>query len=81
MKLWIGNLAPEITDEDLSAFLQRYGLPPCSAILREPGDGSRPGALVSFMAIDVAALYHAAFRLDGVYWNHRALNVLVIQRI
>jgi len=81
MKLWIGNLAPETTDEDLRGFLRKYGLPPCSEIRREAGDGSRPGALVSFVAIDVGALYHAAFRLDGVYWNHRALNVLVVQRI
>ena len=79
MKLWIGNFAPETTDEDLRAFLGKYGLPACREIQREQGDGSRPGALVSFVAIDDAALYHAALRLDGVYWNQRALNVLVLQ--
>ncbi|HJY77667.1 MAG TPA: RNA-binding protein [Burkholderiales bacterium] len=81
MKLWIGNLAPETSDADLNAFLQRYGLPPCTAIQRVAGDGSRPGALVSFVAIDDAALYHAALRLDGVYWNRHSLNVLVLQRM
>ena len=80
MKLWIGNLAPETTDEDLSAFLQRYGLPPCSAILREPGDGSRPGAVVSFERPEAEALYEAAFRLDGLYWKSKVLAVQVLIR-
>ena len=79
MKLWIGNLAPETTDADLNAFLQKYGLPPCTAIQRVAGDGSRPGALVTFANVQREDLYRAAFRIDGLYWKHLALAVQVIQ--
>jgi RNA recognition motif-containing protein len=27
MNLWIGNLAPEVTDEDLKSFVGKYGCP------------------------------------------------------
>lgn len=78
MNLWIGNLPPETSDDDLSAFLQKYGLPPCASVLRAPGDGSRPGALVSFSGVERERLYEAAFRLNGLYWNSRSLTVQVM---
>ena len=78
MKLWIANLAPETSDDDLSTFLQKYGLPPCASVLRAQGNGSRPGALVSFSGVEPEKLYEAAFRLDGLYWNSRSLTVQVM---
>jgi len=78
MRLWVGNLSPETTDEDLSALLQKYGLPPCTAILKVEGDGSRPGALVTFAGVESEALYKVAFRLDGLYWKQRSLTVEVV---
>jgi hypothetical protein len=51
MKLWIANLPAETSDDDLSTFLQKYGLPPCVSVLRAQGNGSRPGAPVSFSVI------------------------------
>ena len=80
MKLWIANLPPEASDDDLSAFLQKYGLPPCASVLRVQGNGSRPGALVSFSGVELDALYEAAFRLDGLYWKSKALAVQVFLR-
>jgi RNA recognition motif-containing protein len=80
MKLWIENLPAEASDEDLSAFLQKYGLPPCTSVVRVQGNGSRPGALVSFSGVELDALYEAAFRLDGLYWKSKALAVQVFLR-
>jgi hypothetical protein len=80
MKLWIANLPAEASDEDLSAFLQKYGLPPCTSVVRVQGNGSRPGALVSFSGVELDALYEAAFRLDGLYWKSKALAVQVFLR-
>ncbi|HKA40621.1 MAG TPA: RNA-binding protein [Burkholderiales bacterium] len=77
MRLWVGNLSPGTTDEDLSALLQKYGLPPCTAILNVQGDGSRPGALVTFTGVASEALYKAALLLDGLYWKQRSLAVQV----
>jgi hypothetical protein len=80
MKLWIANLPAEASDEDLSALLQKYGLPPCTSVVRVQGNGSRPGALVSFSGVELDALYEAAFRLDGLYWKSKALAVQVFLR-
>jgi len=80
MKLWIGNVAPDTSDEDLGAFLQRYGLPAYTDIARVQGDGSRPGAVVSFERPEPEALYEAAFRLDGLYWKSKVLAVQVLLR-
>jgi len=80
MRLWVSNVALETSDEELSAFLQRHGLPACRGIERVPGDGSRPAALVSFAEVDLEALYEAAFRLDGLYWKSKTLAVQVVLR-
>jgi hypothetical protein len=77
-RLWVGNLAPGTTDEELSALLQRYGLPPCSSIFRVEGDGSRPGALISFLDLEPETLYRATVRLNGLYWKERSLAVTVV---
>jgi len=79
MRLWIANLPPA-SDDELSAFLQKFGLPPCAGVLRVQGNGSRPGALVSFAGLELEALYQAAFRLDGLYWKNKALAVQVFLR-
>ncbi len=48
MNLWIGNIAPEVTDEELAAFVVKYGCPRPERIERVPGDGSRPAAVLAF---------------------------------
>ena len=78
MRLWIANLAPEVTDDKLADFLQRHGLPAWSDISRLQGDGSRPAALITFSGVELEKLYQAAFRLDGLYWNSRSLTVQVV---
>src|SRR5258706_6927901 len=78
-KLWVGSLPPDCTDEDLKAFLQKHGLPPCTTIMRVVGDGSHPGALLAFGSAQPEDLYKAALRLDGMYWKQRTLSVFVVQ--
>ena len=75
MNLWIANLAPEATDEDLKAFVTKYGCPAPSRIERVPGDGSRPGAVLFFDAASDKALNDAQRRLHGMYWKGRELVV------
>lgn len=49
MKVLITNLAPEATDEELKAFLIKYGFPAFDEIERFAGDASRPAVLVKFL--------------------------------
>ena len=74
MKLWLVNIAPATTDDELKAFLHKYGPElECTHVERVEGDGSRPGALVQFAGTSVA-MGNLALRLHGMYWKGRALS-------
>jgi hypothetical protein len=75
MNLWIGNIAPEVTDEDLKAFVTKYGCPAPDRIERVPGDGSRPAAVLFFDAAADKAVYEAQLRLHRMDWKGRELFV------
>ena len=75
MNLWIGNIAPEVTDEELAEFVVKYGCPRPARIERVPGDGSRPAAVLAFEGDDGKAVSQAQLRLHGMYWKGRQLNV------
>lgn len=77
MKLWIGNLDPQTTDEELREFVGKYTKLEVEAIARVPGDGSRPAAMIEFKGSDLAALNQAQLRLHGMYWKNRALHVAI----
>jgi hypothetical protein len=80
MKLWIGNLDPKTTDEDLREFVAKYCTLKISGIERIPGDGSRPAAMLELEGHDIVALDAAQRRLHGMYWNNRALHVAIPSR-
>ena len=48
MQLWIGNLAPDTTDDELRELVRKYAKLEIARIAREEGDGSRPGAVLEF---------------------------------
>lgn len=78
MRVLIGNLAPESTDEELKAFLVKYGFPPFDEIERYPGDGSRPAALLRFNGTLCLDLEPFAARVRGVFWKGRTLEIDVL---
>ena len=44
-RLWLANLAPDTTDEELKALCARYAPDlECTEVRREDGDGSRPAS-------------------------------------
>ena len=79
MRLWIGNMDPDTTDEELKAFIVKYGGPEFSAIQRVPGDGTRPAAMLTFDGVASDKLYELAMRLHGMHWNKRSLVVQVMR--
>ena len=73
-RLWLANIAPEATDEDLRALLRKYAPDlECTEIQREDGTGIRPAALLTFTSKRVDSLGKLRLRLDGMYWKGRKL--------
>jgi hypothetical protein len=79
LKLWIGNIAPGTSDDELREFLGRYGIASVASIEHVAGDGSRPAAVVE-VAETPDSLMKVTQRLNGMYWKGRSLNVQAITR-
>lgn len=79
MKLWIGNIAPGTSDDELREFLAKYGVSTVASIEQVPGDGSRPAAVLE-VASTPEALLKVTERLNGMYWKGRTLTVQAISR-
>ena len=76
MKLWIGNMAPDTTDEEIRAFVTKYAPSlEIKAIQRVDGDGSRPGAAIEFTDTPYGEVEKISLRLHGMYWKGRELFV------
>lgn len=79
MKLWIGNIAPGTTDEELREFVTKYGIPTVGSIEHVAGDGTRPAAVLE-VAATPDLLMKVTQRLNGMQWKGRSLNVQAITR-
>lgn len=74
-RLWIANIAPGTSDDELKAFVKKYAPDiECSEIQRVEGDGSRPAALMSFTNKKFDTLGNLSLRLDGMFWKGRTLS-------
>jgi hypothetical protein len=80
MKLWIGNLDPNTTDDELGEFIRKYTKLEIDKIVRHPGDGTRPAVMLELKGGDLAALNEAQLRLHGMYWKNRSLHVAIPSR-
>jgi hypothetical protein len=79
MKLWIGNIAPGTSDDELRALLGKYGMEAVSSIEAAPGDGTRPAAMIE-VAATAEAVLKLTERLNGMYWKGRSLTVQAMTR-
>ncbi|HET7403375.1 MAG TPA: RNA-binding protein [Usitatibacter sp.] len=79
MKLWVGNIAPQTSDEELRALLDKYGVPAVISIQHIPGDGTRPAAVFE-VAATPEAINRVTQRLNGMYWKGRSLTVQAMTR-
>jgi len=73
MKVWLGNIAPGTTDEEIKALVKKYAPElTCEHLEHVDGTGSRPGVLLEFTG-GAGAVEHLTQRLNGVYWKERML--------
>jgi RNA recognition motif-containing protein len=77
VKLWLANIDPEVTDDELRELVRKYTKLEVARLTRETGDGSRRGAALEFDKGSREALYEAQRRLNGLYWKNRALTAHV----
>jgi hypothetical protein len=76
MKLWIGNIAPGTTDDELREFVGKYAPQlEIKAIQRVDGDGSRPAASIEFVDTPYGSVEKISMRLHGMHWKGRELFV------
>lgn len=74
-KLWIANLPPDTSNDDLKAFVAKYAPDAeCTKIERVEGDGSRPAAMMHFPVKAFGTAGKLAQRLNGMYWNGKTLS-------
>jgi hypothetical protein len=77
MNVWIGNIAPETSDDEIRAFIKKYVADvECLGIDRVDGDGSRPAAMLEI----AGSVETVVARLNGMYWKQRKLLVQTINR-
>lgn len=81
MKLWIGNIAPDTSDDEIRDFIKKYAPDlECKMILRVEGDGSRPAASIEFVDTPFGSVEKISLRLHGMHWKGRELFVQTIAR-
>jgi RNA recognition motif-containing protein len=81
MKLWIGNIAPGTTDDEIRQLVKKYAPDlACTRILRVEGDGSRPAASLEFADAPFGSMEKVSMRLNGMHWKGRELLVQTITR-
>jgi hypothetical protein len=81
MKLWIGNIAPGTSDEEIRAFVKKYAPDlECVNVTRVDGDGSRPAASLEFADTPYGSLEKISMRLHGMHWKGRELFVQTLSR-
>jgi hypothetical protein len=78
MKLWISNLPPNKSDEDVRAFVRKYAQVEIDALTRIDGDGSRPGVLIQIGSAPELMLAGIKYRLDKMYWDQHELAVYIL---
>jgi len=79
MKLWMGNIAPETSDDEVRALLVKYGMPSVVSVNRVAEEGTRPAAIVEVVGL-TEDMYRITQRLNGMYWKGRSLTVQALMR-
>ena len=81
MKIWIGNIAPNTTDDEIKVLIKKYAPNlECYELERVEGSGTHPAVMMRFSGGTVAELGNLAVRLNGMYWKGRALNCNTMMR-
>jgi len=77
-ELLLGNVEGGTSDDEIKAFLVKYGFPAFDAIEHMPGDGSRPAVLLTFKDVAPETLRSLQPRIHDMFWKNRKISVQVM---
>jgi RNA recognition motif-containing protein len=73
-RLWIGNVPPDATDDELAELAKKYSGLECKVVQHVDGDGTRPARVLEFPGAALGKVDELALRLAGMYWKERQLH-------
>lgn len=79
MKLWMGNIAPGTSDDELRALIEKYGGAQVTSVQHVADEGPRPAAILDVEAT-TEMMFKLTSRLNGMYWKGRSLTVQTMTR-
>lgn len=77
-RLLLGNIENGTTDEEVKAFLVKYGFPAFDEIQHVPGDGSRPAVVLTFRDVHPDGLHKLKERIHNMYWRKGRINAQIL---
>jgi hypothetical protein len=78
-RLWLTNVAPEASDDEIRALAKKYAPQlDCVSLQREGGEGPRPLAFMTFTGGEFGSVEQLAERLNGMYWKERKMGCTTI---
>jgi hypothetical protein len=77
-ELLVGNIENGTSDDEIKAFLTKYGFPEFDGIEHIPGDGSRPAVLLSFKDVAPETLQTLQPRIQNIFWKNHKIHVQVM---
>jgi hypothetical protein len=78
-RLWMSNVPPEAGDDEIAALAKKFAPQlECLIVQREPGDGTRPVAFLTFKGGSLGDVERLADRLNGMFWRGRTLGCSTI---
>ena len=79
MKVWMGNIAPGTTDDELRALIEKYAGAEVLSVQHVADEGPRPAAILD-VAATTEMMFRLTQRLNGLYWKGRSLTVQTMTR-
>lgn len=77
--LLLGNIDSGATDDEIGAFLVKYGFPQFKEIEHVDGDGSRPAVRLTFDTLDNDSLDKLKGRIHDMFWKGHKISALVLR--
>jgi len=78
-RILLSNLDPGTSDEELRAFLARFGMPPCSRTEHVPCKATRLAVELQFGEIDFGSLCFFLARIRDIFWKGRQISAVMLR--
>lgn len=77
-RLLLGNIEAGTSDDEVKAFLVKYGFPEFDDIQHVEGDGSRPAVLLTFRGVHPDGLHKLKERIHDMFWKKGRISAQIL---